>query len=81
MTKRNLHNARVKIGQFNLPNNSGIRSGIMIGIYKNKTKIGEIEVGRGSFRWYSKRAQKPTISRSWSRFADWMDDLKESGSV
>lgn len=72
------HKASATIGRFDLPKNTGIRSGMMIEAYKGNTKLGDLEIGQGSVRWYSKNAKdgNPTVSLSWSAFAALMEKDK-----
>jgi hypothetical protein len=49
-------------------------SSISLSVYASKEKIGTVEIGRGSLRWYGKNKQKPTPV-NWSKFADWMETL------
>jgi len=45
---------------------------ICLEVFADKEKIGTVEIGRGSLRWYGKNKQKPTPIL-WSKFAAWMD--------
>ena len=45
---------------------------ISLEVYAEGEKIGTVEIGRGSLRWYGKNKQKPTPI-AWSELADWMD--------
>jgi hypothetical protein len=47
---------------------------ISLSVYAAGEKIGTVELGRGSLRWYGKSKQKPTPI-SWSKLADWMENL------
>lgn len=50
------------------------RSRLRLQIYSRNEKFGELEIGRGSLRWWS--ARSPTEHRiPWARFAQMMDDL------
>jgi len=49
-------------------------SSILLDVFAEKEKIGTVELGRGSIRWYGKNKQKPTPI-SWSRFSAWMDTI------
>ena len=50
------------------------KSALRLQIYSRKEKFGELEIGRGSLRWWS--ARSPTEHRiPWARFAQMMDDL------
>jgi hypothetical protein len=49
-------------------------SSISLEVFADEEKLGTVELGRGSIRWYGKNKQKPTPI-SWSRFAAWMDTV------
>ena len=46
---------------------------ISLEVFAYKEKLGTVELGSGSIRWYGKNKQKPTPI-SWSNFAAWMDN-------
>jgi hypothetical protein len=43
-------------------------------IYASEQKLGELEVGRGSFYWTGRNRQK-SKRLNWSKFAEMMDKL------
>jgi hypothetical protein len=45
---------------------------ISLEVYASKEKIGTVEIGRGSIRWYGRFKQKAKPI-SWSSFADWLE--------
>ena len=47
---------------------------ISLEVYADKEKIGTVELGRGTIRWYGRHKQKPTPI-SWTKFAEWMDSF------
>jgi hypothetical protein len=47
---------------------------ILLDVFFDKEKIGRVELGKGSIRWYGKNKQKPTPI-PWSKFAAWMDTV------
>ena len=47
---------------------------ILLEVFADQEKIGTVELGRGSLRWYGKHKPKPTPI-PWSRFAEWMETL------
>ena len=50
------------------------KSALTLQIYSRKEKFGQLEIGRGSLRWWS--ARSPTEHRiPWARFAAMMDEL------
>jgi hypothetical protein len=50
------------------------KSALRLQIYSRKEKFGELEIGRGSLRWWS--ARSPTEHRiPWAKFAQVMDEL------
>jgi hypothetical protein len=49
-------------------------SSISLEVFADEEKLGTVELGRGSIRWYGRNKQKPTPI-SWSRFAAWMDTV------
>lgn len=50
------------------------RSALRLEVFARGAKIGELEVGRGSFFW-SGRGRHRSKRISWSRFAEMMDRL------
>ena len=48
-------------------------SSIRLDIHAAGEKIGTVEIGFGSLRWYGRFKQKPTII-PWSRLAEWMEN-------
>ena len=49
------------------------KSALKLQIYSRKEKLGELQIGRGSIRWWS--AHSPTEHRiPWARFARMMDE-------
>ncbi len=53
------------------------KSALKLQIYSRGEKLGELQVGRGSLRWWS--AHSPTEHRiSWARFAQLLDDYAGS---
>jgi hypothetical protein len=61
---------RAEIENFTL---AKAKSALRLQIYRRKEKFGELEIGRGSLRWWS--AHSPTEHRvTWARFARMMDD-------
>ena len=62
---------RAEVANFTL---AKAKSALRLQIYSRKEKFGELEIGRGSLRWWS--ARSPTEHRiPWARFAQIMDDL------
>jgi hypothetical protein len=45
---------------------------ISLEVFFDNEKIGTVELGTGSIRWYGKNKQKPTRI-PWHQFAAWMD--------
>ena len=45
---------------------------ILLEVFADKEKLGTVELGSGSIRWYGRNKQNPTPI-SWSRFSAWMD--------
>ncbi|MBP9591492.1 MAG: hypothetical protein KBE42_05455 [Steroidobacteraceae bacterium] len=61
---------KAKVANFTL---AKAKSALRLQIYHRKKKFGEMEIGRGSLRWWS--AHSPTEHRvTWTRFARMMDD-------
>ncbi len=50
------------------------RSALRLEVFARGAKIGELEVGRGSFFWYG-RSRHKSKRIGWSRFAEMMDKL------
>jgi len=49
-------------------------SSIELNVFADKEKIGTVEIGRGSLRWFGKKMR--TAKRiTWSRLADWMESI------
>ena len=47
---------------------------VSLDVYAESEKIGTMELGRGTIRWYGRHQQTPkTIS--WTRFAEWMGNI------
>ncbi len=44
-------------------------------VYDGGTKVGELQVGRGSLRWYGAREQVPT-QLTWARFGELMREAR-----
>lgn len=62
---------RAEVANFTL---AKAKSALRLEIYSRQEKFGELEIGRGSLRWWS--ARSPTEHRiPWARFAQMMDDL------
>ena len=62
---------RAEVANFTL---AKAKSALRLQIYSRKEKFGELEIGRGSLRWWS--ARSPTEHRiPWAKFAQVMDDL------
>lgn len=62
---------RAEVANFTL---AKAKSALRLQIYSRDEKFGEIEIGRGSLRWWS--ARSPTEHRiPWARFAKLMDDV------
>jgi hypothetical protein len=62
---------RAEVANFTL---AKAKSALRLQIYSREEKFGELEIGRGSLRWWS--ARSPTEHRiPWARFAQMMDDL------
>lgn len=49
-------------------------SSIRLEIHAAGDKIGTVEIGFGSLRWYGRFKQKPKRI-PWSKLADWMEEL------
>ena len=65
------YEVRAEIANFTL---AKAKSALRLQIYSRKEKFGELEIGRGSLRWWS--ARSPTEHRiPWARFAQMMDEL------
>jgi hypothetical protein len=45
---------------------------ISLEVFADKEKLGTVELGRGSIRWYGRNKQIPILI-PWSRFSAWMD--------
>jgi hypothetical protein len=61
---------RAEVANFTL---AKAKSALRLQIYSREEKFGELEIGRGSLRWWS--ARSPTEHRiPWARFAQLMDD-------
>lgn len=50
------------------------RSSLKLTLYARNTKIGQLEIGRGSLYWSGKRRHR-SKRISWTRFAEMMDGL------
>jgi len=50
------------------------RSALRLEVFARGAKIGELEVGRGSFFWHG-RSRHKSKRISWTRFAEMMDKL------
>lgn len=62
---------RAEVANFTL---AKAKSALRLEIYSRQEKFGELEIGRGSLRWWS--ARSPTEHRiPWARFAQMMDEL------
>jgi hypothetical protein len=74
MAKRKL--ARKHIVRASVDNIDLTKAGtsIRLEVFADQEKIGTVELGRGSLRWWGKKKQKST-QISWSRFSDWMESL------
>ena len=48
------------------------RSALRLELFASGAKIGELEVGRGSFFWYGRNRHR-SKRISWTRFAEMMD--------
>lgn len=67
---------RAEVANFTL---AKAKSALRLEIYQRHEKFGQIEIGRGSLRWWS--ARSPTEHRiTWARFARIMDEIA-SGRV
>ena len=61
---------RAEVANFTL---AKAKSALRLQIYSRKEKLGELEIGRGSLRWWS--ARSPTERRiPWTRFAQLMEE-------
>jgi hypothetical protein len=69
--KKTIRTHQVKAGIKNLDLTKAGTS-IELNVYAAKDKIGTVEIGRGSLRWYGKGKQKPKVI-PWSKLADWME--------
>jgi hypothetical protein len=49
-------------------------SSIRLEIHAAGEKIGTVEIGFGSLRWYGRFKKQPT-KIPWSKLADWMENL------
>lgn len=45
---------------------------INLEVYARKEKIGTVEIGRGSLKWFGRKKQNGKRI-SWSKLADWME--------
>jgi hypothetical protein len=64
---------RAEVANFTL---AKAKSALRLQIYSRKEKFGELEIGRGSLRWWS--ARSPTEHQiPWARFAQLMDELAQ----
>lgn len=61
-------------GLLTVPNLAKAGSSLNLEIFDRDEKIGELVIGRGSLFWYGRRRQR-SKRISWSRFAEFMDDL------
>jgi hypothetical protein len=65
------YEVRAEVANFTL---ARAKSALRLQIYSRKEKFGEVEIGRGSLRWWS--AHSPTEHRiTWGRFAKLMDEI------
>ena len=64
---------RAEVANFTL---AKAKSALRLQIYSRQEKFGELEIGRGSLRWWS--ARSPTEHRiPWARFARLMDEIAD----
>jgi hypothetical protein len=70
-TAERKNEVKTEIANFTL---AKAKSALTLQIYSRKEKFGQLEIGRGSLRWWS--ARSPTEHRlTWARFAAMMDEL------
>jgi hypothetical protein len=68
---RRRHTVRAAVDNIDL---TKAGTSIKLEVYAAKEKIGTVELGRGTIRWYGRYKQKPTTI-SWTKFAEWMDGI------
>lgn len=51
------------------------RSALTLNVFKREKKLGEMQLGYGSFYWFGHNWKRP-IRLPWGRFADKMNDLR-----
>jgi hypothetical protein len=64
-----------RLGSIELGKKTEKNSGMQIEIYDGPTLLGTIEMGQGSFAWYSPKAKQHTLHLSWTEFAQHLNDL------
>lgn len=65
------HEVRAK---FSVPHLTKTGTSLLLEVYAEQEKIGELEIGRGSLYWRGGK-RKSAKRVDWSRFAELMDDL------
>lgn len=65
------HNVKAAVHNIDLTKTG---TSISLQIYAAQEKIGTLEIGRGSLRWYGRKKHNPTFI-PWPRLADWMETL------
>ena len=74
MAKKKKHRRHVVKGTISNLDLARAGSALNLELYADDQKIGELEVGRGSFYWYG-RSRHRSKRISWTRFAEMMDTL------
>ena len=67
--RRSKHVVRASVANLEL---ARARSALRLELFASGAKIGELEVGRGSFFWYGRNRHR-SKRISWTRFAEMMD--------
>jgi hypothetical protein len=65
------HTARASVNNIDLTKTG---TSIHLEVFAKDEKIGTVELGRGTIRWYGRHKHKATRI-SWTKFAEWMDGL------
>jgi hypothetical protein len=71
MTQDKKHEVKVKVQVLEL---SKAGSGIELEIYSDGEKLGEIEIGHGSFGWRWANSKRGFRRVDWTTFAGWLNE-------
>ncbi|PYT03142.1 MAG: hypothetical protein DMF65_04845 [Acidobacteria bacterium] len=66
------HEVRVNVQVLEL---SKAGSAIRLEIFAEGEKLGEIEIGHGSFGWRKASGKRGFQRRDWSTFTDWLNEM------